>query len=122
LGKGRRNALRSWTIRIIEHLLLLEHTPAAAPRRGWIDEIATFRREIDLRLSPTLRRDLGRQLPRLYDYARPRSEKPARAVRRGRDRAPSARTLPLHPRSGPRRFLATPSATGFSRLKRRSGF
>ncbi len=70
LGKEQRNALRSWTVRILEHLLLLEHSPAAAPRRGWIDEIANFRREIDLRLSPTLRRDLTRQLPRLYDYAR----------------------------------------------------
>jgi hypothetical protein len=70
LGKEQRHALRSWTIRILEHLLLLEHSPAEAPRRGWIDEIANFRREIDLRLSPTLRRDLSRQLPRLYDYAR----------------------------------------------------
>jgi hypothetical protein len=70
LGKEQRNALRSWTIRIIEHLLLLEHSPAAAPRRGWIDEIANFRREIDLRLSPTLRPDLSRQLPRLDDDAR----------------------------------------------------
>src|SRR5512132_56429 len=61
LGKEQRNALRSWTIRIIEHLLLLEHSRTEAPRRGWIDEIANFRREIDLRLSPTLRRDLSRQ-------------------------------------------------------------
>ena len=103
LGKEQRNALRSWTVRILEHLLLLEHSPAAAPRRGWIDEIANFRREIDLRLSPTLRRDLSRQLPRLYDYAPPPSEEPAGALRRGRDRPPPARTLPLHPRPGPER-------------------
>ncbi len=70
LGKEQRNALRSWTVRILEHLLLLEHSPAAGPRRGWIDEIANFRREIELRLSATLRRDLSRQLPHLYDYAR----------------------------------------------------
>ncbi len=70
LGKEQRNALRSWTVRILEHLLLLEHSPAEAPRRGWIDEIGNFRREIDLRLSATLRRDLARQLPHLYDYAR----------------------------------------------------
>jgi hypothetical protein len=31
LGKEQRNALRSWTIRIIEHLLLLDHSPAEAP-------------------------------------------------------------------------------------------
>jgi hypothetical protein len=70
LGKEQRNALRSWTMRIIEHLLLLEHSPAAGPRRGWIDEIADFRDEIETRLTPTLRRDLARQLPRLYDRAR----------------------------------------------------
>ena len=57
-------------MRLIEHLLLLEHSPAEAPRRGWIDEVANCRREIDLRLSASLRRDLARQLPALYDYAR----------------------------------------------------
>jgi Domain of unknown function DUF29 len=70
LGKEQRNALRSWTARIIEHLLLLEHSPAEDPRRGWIDELVNFRREIELRMTPTLRRDLDRQLPRLYEHAR----------------------------------------------------
>jgi uncharacterized protein DUF29 len=72
LGKEQRNALRSWTVRIIEHLLLLEHSPADAPRRGWIDEIFEFRDEIEARLTPTLRRDLTRQLPHLYERARHR--------------------------------------------------
>jgi hypothetical protein len=72
LGKEQRNALRSWTVRIIEHLLLLEHSPAQDPRRGWIDEIGTFRDEIEERLSATLRRDLRRQLPALYERARRR--------------------------------------------------
>ncbi len=72
LGKEQRNALRSWTVRIIEHLLLLEHSPAEAPRRGWIDEIVGFRDEIEARLTPTLRRDLARQLPLLYARARRR--------------------------------------------------
>ena len=70
LGTERRDALRSWTARIIEHLLLLEHAPAKEPRRGRMDEIGTFRRDIELRLSATLRRDLQRRLPRLYDLAR----------------------------------------------------
>ena len=35
LGKERRDSLRSWTARIIEHLLLLADSPAEAPRRGW---------------------------------------------------------------------------------------
>jgi hypothetical protein len=72
LGKEQRNALRRWTVRIIDHLLLLEHPPAEAPRRGWIDEIVIFRDEIEARLTPTLRRDLARQLPRLYERARRR--------------------------------------------------
>jgi Domain of unknown function DUF29 len=72
LGKDQRNALRSWTVRIIAHLLLLEHSPAEAPRRGRIDEIIEFRGEIEARLTSTLRRDLARQLPRLYERARRR--------------------------------------------------
>jgi hypothetical protein len=72
LGKEQRNALRSWTVQIIEHLLLLEHSPAQAPRPGWVDEIVGFRDEIEARLTPTLRRDLTRQLPHLYERARRR--------------------------------------------------
>jgi Domain of unknown function DUF29 len=70
LGTSRRDALRSWTRRIIEHLLLLEHARAHEPRRGWSEEVLNFRSEIDDRLSAILRRDLRRQLPRLYDRAR----------------------------------------------------
>jgi hypothetical protein len=69
LGTERRDALRSWTARIIEHLLLLEHSPAEEPRRGWIDKVANLRSEINERLTPTLRRDLTRRLDRLYDRA-----------------------------------------------------
>ena len=70
LGTERRDALRSWTARIIEHLLMLEHSPAQEPRRGWIDEVVNFRSEIERRLSRTLQRDLKRRLPLLYDEAR----------------------------------------------------
>ena len=69
-GKEQQGAVRSWTIRIIEFLLLLDHSPAEAPRRGWRREVMTFRDEIEDRLTPTLRRDLERQLPRLYGKAR----------------------------------------------------
>jgi hypothetical protein len=33
LGTSQRDTLRSWTANIIEHLLLLEHSPAREPRR-----------------------------------------------------------------------------------------
>jgi hypothetical protein len=69
LGKEQRNSLRSWTVRIIQHLLLLQCSPAQDPRRGWIAEIVDFRGEIARRLTRTLRRDLQRQLPALYDDA-----------------------------------------------------
>jgi hypothetical protein len=75
LGKEQRNALRSWVTRVLEHLLLLEHVPAEQPRRGWIDEIIDFRDEIEQRLTPSLRRDLQRQLPRLYERARGRLQR-----------------------------------------------
>ena len=39
LGKEQRNALRGWTARIIEHLLLLEHSPATESRRGRAREV-----------------------------------------------------------------------------------
>ena len=70
LGKEQRNALRSWTARIIEHLLLLEYSPATEPRRHWTREVIQFRREIATRLTRTLRADLSRRLPALYAQAR----------------------------------------------------
>jgi hypothetical protein len=69
LGKSERDSLRSWTRRILEHLLLLQFSPAREPRPGWITEVVNFRTEIEDRLTASLRRDLNRQLPRLYDRA-----------------------------------------------------
>jgi hypothetical protein len=70
LGMSQRDSLRSWTRHIIEHLLLLEHSPAQDPRRGWTAEIVNLRSEIEDRLTATLRRDLKRRLPLLYGRAR----------------------------------------------------
>ena len=70
LGKDRRDALRSWATRIIERLLLLEHSSAQDPRRHWTREVISFRREIGNRLTKALRADLRRRLPKLYDDAR----------------------------------------------------
>jgi hypothetical protein len=46
LGKEQQGALRGWTVRIIEHLLLLQHSTAPDLRRGWSSEIIDFRREM----------------------------------------------------------------------------
>jgi hypothetical protein len=70
LGTERRSRVRSWARRIVEHLLLLEPSPASVPRRSWIVEIVNFRREISDHQSGSLRRDLQRQLPRLYEDVR----------------------------------------------------
>ena len=49
--------------RIIEHLLLLDPSPAEQPRRGWQRAIMTFRDEGEDRLTPALRHGppLGRR-------------------------------------------------------------
>jgi uncharacterized protein DUF29 len=70
LGKNQRDSMRTWARRIIEHLLLLEYSPAREPRRGWISEIVNLRSEIEDRLTPSLHRDLKRRLPLLYARAR----------------------------------------------------
>jgi hypothetical protein len=70
LGKERRNSLRTRTQRIMERLLLLEHSTALGPRAQWIGEVADLRMDIELRLSKALTRDLQRQLPKLYEAAR----------------------------------------------------
>jgi hypothetical protein len=70
LGKSQRDSLRSWVRRILEHLLLLEHSPADEPRRGWTAEVVNLRSEIEDRLTPSLQRGLRRRLPLLYDRAR----------------------------------------------------
>ena len=79
LGIGERNACRSQVARIIEHMLKLEHSPAAAPRDGWYDSIADARRELEFRLTASLRRDLVANLARLYAAARGHA---ARALKR----------------------------------------
>jgi hypothetical protein len=103
LGHERRAALRSWTRRIIEHLLLLQYSPAKEPRDGWIDEVETFRDDIEERLTPSLRRDLQRQLPRLYGRAR---ERAGGKLERYGETGAAARALPLRPGRDSRRLLA----------------
>ena len=40
LGAEQKRRLRSWTRRILEHLLLLTYSPSQEPRRGWIESLA----------------------------------------------------------------------------------
>ena len=95
-GKEQRKALRSWTVRILEHLILLEHSPASEPRRHWTREAIDFRAEVAARLTRAPRADVARRLPAMYDQARRRSRpswsgsgKPGRPL--GRRRAARTR-------------------------------
>lgn len=59
-GVFQRTALRAQMGRVVRHLLKLEFSPAAGPRRGWVESIEDARSEIEelLETSPSLKRGL----------------------------------------------------------------
>lgn len=69
LGKSEYEAAFSLTQRTIEHLLLIEHSPATDQRLHWADEIDDFRDAIERRLSPSIRRRLKRELANAHARA-----------------------------------------------------
>jgi Domain of unknown function DUF29 len=75
LGKSEYEAAFSLTQRILEHLLLIEHSPATDQRLHWSDEIDTFRDQIDRKLSPTIRRQLKREFAEAFARARRRVQR-----------------------------------------------
>ena len=72
LGKRDLRALVSEIAGILEHLLKLEHSPAAAPRAGWRRSVRDHRFEAAqiLRHSPGLRQYLDAELGHAYRKAR----------------------------------------------------
>jgi hypothetical protein len=76
LGKSERFAVRGQLRRIIEHSLKLAWSLASEPRPGWHETIIDARTTLDDKLSPTLRRDLRRNLNQLYAQARRNAEAP----------------------------------------------
>lgn len=70
LAGARRRSVRSRVRTIIEHLLKLEHSQAAAPRAGWRHTVRVERDDLSDDLTPTLRRELLAELPDLYARAR----------------------------------------------------
>ena len=73
LGNSVRNAVRSQARRIIEHFLKLQYSPAKEPRNGWVESIFDARQEISDNMTPTLRREIGSELARLYRDGRKRA-------------------------------------------------
>ena len=74
LGKSERDTVRSQIRRIIEHLLKLEYSPAAAPRFDWMASIGEARQALADKITATLQRDAELALPQLYDDARELAE------------------------------------------------
>ena len=66
LGESERDAVFSLAQRVIEHFLLIEHSPATGQRLHWADEIDGFRDQMRRKLSPTIRRHLKRELDTAY--------------------------------------------------------
>jgi hypothetical protein len=66
LAIATRSAVRSRTRTIIEHLLKLQHSPAADPRPGWRRTVRVQRSGLRDDLTPTLRRQLEEDLADLY--------------------------------------------------------
>lgn len=69
-GSEQRFAVRSLTMRAIEHLLKLEFSSASEPRALWQRSLRNARRSAADRMTATLRRDLEEQLPKLFKDAR----------------------------------------------------
>ena len=73
LGGALKRSVRSRLRTILEHLLKLQHSPAAEPRAGWYDTVLAQRDDLLDDLTPTLRRQVQDELPELYARARKRA-------------------------------------------------
>src|SRR5437764_13443450 len=62
LGTSQRSALTSHIMRIIQHLVKLEYSPAVEPRHGWRRTIRLARLQAQRRIedNPSLKPELGR--------------------------------------------------------------
>jgi hypothetical protein len=73
LGTNLRNAVASRTREIVLHLLKLQYSPAVEPRRGWRDSVGKQRDDLELEITPSLRRHLITELESVYQLARRRA-------------------------------------------------
>ena len=74
LGSEQQWAVESQLERIIEHLLKLEHSPSAGPRRQWMISVNNARGEVGRRLTPTIRNHVEPALSDLYRRSRRNAE------------------------------------------------
>jgi hypothetical protein len=75
LGSRERREVASRIEQVVLHLLKLQHSPAADPRRGWEEAVERERSEIDeiLAESPSLRHGITPALARRWPSARRRA-------------------------------------------------
>jgi hypothetical protein len=79
LGCSLYRSVRSRIRTLIEHLLKLQHSPAAEPRGLWLDTVHAQRADLEDDLTASLRRRLRSELPKQYARARAAA---ARSLRR----------------------------------------
>ena len=72
LGSEQLHAVKSAMMRIVQHLLKLEYSPARDPRRHWEVDVDNFRDELSSRLemNPSLRPRVGELLSDSYPRSR----------------------------------------------------
>jgi hypothetical protein len=73
LGANLRNAVTSHTREIILHLLKLQYSPAIDPRRGWQEGVGKQRDDLELVITPSLRRHVTAELESIFQKARRRA-------------------------------------------------
>jgi phytoene dehydrogenase-like protein len=72
LGRSDLRSVESYLALVIQHLLKLEYSPAAEPRRSWRASVENHRRAAArlLKESPSLLRKVRERFPEPYDDAR----------------------------------------------------
>jgi hypothetical protein len=70
LAGARLSAVLNAARVVMEHLLKLQHSPAADPRSLWRASVREHRRRMQLDLTPRIGQLLAQELPRFYDMAR----------------------------------------------------
>ena len=70
LGYTKLSAVLNNARVVMEHLLKLQHSPAADPRNGWRATVREHRSRLEIELTPRLRQILQEELPRVFRIAR----------------------------------------------------
>jgi hypothetical protein len=70
LGENRLRAARSQLVRLVQHLLKLEYSPADRPRRQWLNSVDDARRALRDAMTGTIQNAIEPGLAELYEDAR----------------------------------------------------